>query len=159
MRVETKPIRRGKERQRGSTLVEFTLTLLPLLALLMLTVDLAWVLFAWACIHEGVREGVRFAITKQSDANIISRVQQYSFGFVNNSSSIQISYFAPDNTPKNSNDPTGNNSGNIVKIVVSGISIGSMGPIWRSQSSLLLGAASADIVEPIDPTASPRPRF
>ena len=148
MRVEIKPIRRRKRYERGSTLVEFTLTLLPLLALLMLTVDLAWVLFAWACIHEGVREGVRYATTMQSDASIISRVQQYSFGFISNSSNIQISYFAPDNPPKNSNDPTGNNPGNIVKIVVSGISISSMGPIWRSQSSLLLSASSADIVEP-----------
>ncbi|MBV9937239.1 MAG: pilus assembly protein [Acidobacteriaceae bacterium] len=158
MNVKAKFYRGRKKRERGSTLVEFTLTILPLLGLLMLTLDLAWVLFAWASIHEGVREGVRYAITMQSDDSIRAVVEQYSFGFVNDTSKngpIQISYFAPDNTPKDPNDPHGNSPSNIVKIVVSGVSINPMAPIWRSASPILLTASSADIVEP-NPNGSPR---
>ncbi|MBV9223586.1 MAG: pilus assembly protein, partial [Acidobacteriaceae bacterium] len=86
MNVKAKFYRGRKKRERGSTLVEFTLTILPLLGLLMLTLDLAWVLFAWASIHEGVREGIRYAITMQSDDSIRAVVKQYSFGFVNDTS-------------------------------------------------------------------------
>ena len=158
MSAETKLLRCRKKRERGSTLVEFSLTILPLLGLLMLAVDLAWVIFAWASIHEGVREGVRYAITMQSDSNIRAVVKQYSFGFANDTSTsgpIQISYFAPDNTPKNPNDPNGNSPGNIVKIVVSGILINPFAPIWRSASPILVTASSADIVEP-NSNGSPR---
>ena len=150
MRVGTKPIRHGKNRERGSTLVEFTLTILPLLALLMLTFDTVWVIFASACIQEGVREGVRFAITGQSDASIRAKVQQYSFGFVTNSSSagpVQVNYYSPTN-PSTAITGTGSNcSGNIVKVVVSGVSISPVAPIWRSAAPLILAASAADIVE------------
>ena len=151
MRVGTEPSRRDKARQRGSTLIEFTLTLLPLMALLMLTFDTVWALFASACLQEGVREGVRFAITGQSDAAIRARVQQYSFGFVTDSSSngpVQVNYYSPSD-PSTPITGTGSNcSGNIVKVVVSGVSIRPAAPIWRSASPMILAASSADIVEP-----------
>ena len=151
MRVETRSNRRGKRRERGSTLIEFTLTLLPLMALLMLTFDTVWSLFAAACLQEGVREGVRFAITGQSDASIRARVQQYSFGFVTDSSSngpVQVNYYSPSD-PSTPITGTGSNcSGNIVKVVVSGVSVKPVAPIWRSASPLILSASSADIVEP-----------
>ena len=157
MSIEAKAVKRGKGRERGSTLVEFTLTLLPLLALLMLTVDLAWAIFAWASLQEGVREGIRFAITMQSDANIINRVQQYSFAFVTNPSNLQIYYFSPTNSSTPLTGPNSNSPGNIVQIVVSGVSVTPMAPIWRSSSPLVLTASSADIVEPNPkPLYSPR---
>ena len=151
MRVETKPVRRGKARERGSTLIEFTLTLLPLLALLMLTFDTVWALFASACLQESVREGVRFAITGQSDANIRARVQQYSFGFVTDSSAtgpVQVNYYSPSNLSTPITGTGSNCSGNIVKVIISGVSVSPVAPIWRSASPLILGASSADIVEP-----------
>jgi Flp pilus assembly protein TadG len=138
-------------RERGSTLIEFTLTLLPLLALLMLTFDTAWVLFASACLHEGVREGVRFAITGQSDTNIRAKVQQYSFGFITDSSTngpVQVNYYSPSDPSTPIYGVGSNCAGNIVKVVVSGVSVSPVVPIWRSASPLILSTSSADVVEP-----------
>jgi Flp pilus assembly protein TadG len=118
---------------------------------LMLTFDMAWAIFAWASLQEGVREGVRFAITGQSDASIRAVVQQYSFGFVRDASStgpIQVHYYSPTN-PSTELTGTGSNcSGTIVKVVVSGIAVAPLAPIWRDGSPLNLTASSSDIVEP-----------
>lgn len=43
--------------ERGSTLVEFSLVILPLIGFLFLTLDVAWIFFGWACIQEAAREG------------------------------------------------------------------------------------------------------
>lgn len=157
MSVETKPVKRSKSRERGSTLVEFSLTLLPLLAFILLTIDTAWVIFAWASIHEAVRAGVRFAITGQvlsgysgQDASIQAVVQQNSFGFVNRSNvsaAVQIHYYSPTNLTElyGANSNAGDN---VVKIVVSGISINPLGPLWRSSSPVTLSASSSDVMEP-----------
>ena len=157
MSVETNLIRHKKTRERGSTLVEFTLTLLPLLALLLLTLDTAWAIFAFASIQEGVREGVRFAITGQvlggysgQDASIRAVVQEYSFGFVkasNANSAVQIHYYSP-TTLQELTGPGSNSGGNIVKVVVSGISLTPMAPLWRSNSPIALSASSSDVMEP-----------
>ena len=88
--------------ERGSTIVEFALILLPMFGFLMLTLDIAWLIFAWACLNEGVREGVRFAITSQTDAAVRQRVQQYSFGLITDSSAngpVSVHYYSP--TPPN----------------------------------------------------------
>jgi hypothetical protein len=150
VRVETKPVRLGKSRERGSTLIEFTLTLLPLLGLLMLTLDLAWVIFGWASVQEAVRRGVRYAITCQSDASIKSTVQQASLGFVTNSNSgsISIHYYSPTNPSQELFGIGSNCPGNIVRVTVSGISIGPLMPIWRDGTPLQLNASLADVVEP-----------
>jgi Flp pilus assembly protein TadG len=140
-------VRSGKRYDRGSTLIEFTLTLLPVLALLLLTFDVTWIIFAWASIHEGVREGVRFAITRQSDASVQAVVQQYSFGFIKDSSLIKIHYLSPSNTSQDLTGANSNAAGNIVKVVVSGVAITPVGAIWRSNSPISLSASSADIIE------------
>jgi Flp pilus assembly protein TadG len=152
-----KPIKRENKQERGSTLVEFTLTLLPLLALLMLTLDLGWVLFGWASIQEAVRTGVRFAITCQSDANIINAVQHGSLGFINSSNSalVSVHYYSPTNPTQEIKTSTRNSPGNIVKVVISGVSIGSMAPIWRTGTPLSLSASSIDVVEPNDSCPTP----
>ncbi len=166
MSVEMKPVRREREnRERGSTLVEFTLTLLPLLGLLMLTVDLAWAIFASACIHEAVREGVRFAITSQvlsgysgQDASIRAVVQNYSFGFINDSNvatAVEIHYYVP-TTLQEVTGAGSNSGGNVIKVVVSGISINPTVPIWRSSSPLILSASSSDIMEPSPNGVAPK---
>ena len=157
MKAGIKSIRHGKARERGSTLVEFTLTLLPMLALLMLTVDMAWVLFAWASLQESVRAGVRFAITGQTlpgytgqDASIQTVVQQSSFGFVtaaNASTAVQIHYYSP-STLTEQFGANSNLGGNVVEIVVTGIPINPLAPLWRSSSPIVLSASSSDVMEP-----------
>ena len=118
--------------------------------------DVAWIFFAWASIQEGVREGVRFAVTGQvltgysgQDASIREVVQQYSFGFIssaNAATEIGIQYYSPTTlTPLSG---VGSNSGgNVVKITVSGINVRSFGPIWRSGTTVALAASSSDVME------------
>ncbi|MBV8829653.1 MAG: pilus assembly protein [Acidobacteriaceae bacterium] len=144
---------RSTQAERGSTLIEFTLVLLPTMAILLMIIDLAWALFAQVTLQEAVREGVRFAVVGQSDAAIRQRVTQYAFGFVKDASSagpVGVHYFAQANpTVELAPSVVGSNcAGNIVKVTIAGISISPMGPLWRSAAALNLGAVSADIVEP-----------
>ena len=151
-------------RERGSTFVEFTLVILPIFAMFFLTIDLGWILFAYASIQEGVREGVRFAITGQTlagsagqDASIRQVVQNYSFGFVkpaNAATQVNIQYFRPtDLTPVSGYNS--NTGGNVVKVTVSGVSINPFGRLWRSTAAVVLSASSSDVVEPSPATGPP----
>ena len=89
--------------ESGVVLVEFSLALLPLLALLLLCVDVAWSIFARATLQNAAREGARFAVTGQILAgnsclgsSIQQVVAQNSFGFVppkKASSYVTVSYF------------------------------------------------------------------
>ena len=146
-------------------MVEFGLILLPMLGLLFLTVDTAWAIFASASLQEGAREGVRFAITGQTlgssgqDAAIRQVVQQYSFGFItpaNAPSCIQIHYY--DQATLTEQTGAGSNSGgNVVKVVVTGLSLKPMLPLWRSSSPIPLSVSASDIVEP-SPSGTPPQR-
>ncbi len=163
MRGADRSTRHNKE--RGSTMVEFGLILLPLFAFLFLTMDMAWAIFASASLQEGAREGARFAITGQTlgslgqDASIRQKVQQYSFGFVtaaNAATSVQIHYYDP--TTLNEQTGTGsNNAGNVVKVVVTGLSLKPLMPLWRSSSPIPLSVSASDIMEP-PPGGTPPPR-
>jgi Flp pilus assembly protein TadG len=152
----------ARRRERGSVAVEFSLLILPLFALLLMTMDLAWILFGWACIQEGVREGVRYAVTGSGqsettlDSSVTDVVRQYSFGFVNasNASSVvSINYYSPTSfssstTPAPINGQVGATSkGNVVKVTVSGVAVGTFGPIFRNWSPMALAASSSDVMQ------------
>ncbi len=155
-----------KRRQRGSALIEFSMVVLPAFALVLMTLDLAWILFAWACIQEGAREGVRFAVTGQlaqgysgQDASIQAAIEMYSFGFVNatNASSVvNIQYYSPlTMTPVNG---VGSNAGgNVIKVTIGPISVGTFGPIFRHWTPINLEAAASDVMEGT-PNNTPNPR-
>ena len=61
---------RRRRRESGSTLIEFSFVILPLMAFLLMTMDVAWILFGWASIQEGAREGVRYAISCQVSSGL-----------------------------------------------------------------------------------------
>ena len=75
------------------------------MALLLLTIDVAWSIFARATLQHAVREGVRFAITGQilpQSSCISDSVQQVvsknSFGFIPASKAanyVTVSYLSP----------------------------------------------------------------
>ena len=142
--------------ESGSALIEFTLTLLPLLGFIFLTIDIVWIIFAWGSIQEGAREGVRFAVTGQilqgysgQDASIRAVVQQYSSGFVNSqnaSSVVNIQYYLP-TTLQPVSGVGSNAGGNVVKITVSGISVHSFAPILRTAAPIAITASSSDVME------------
>jgi Flp pilus assembly protein TadG len=99
-----------KHRQRGSEMLEFTLVLLPVLAFLTVTLDIAWAVYSRATLQYAVAQGVRYAVTcqtmtglKQVDS-IKATVQNNAFGRLGSAhtgdawDSIQVHFFLPDGT-------------------------------------------------------------
>jgi Flp pilus assembly protein TadG len=142
-------------RESGSVIVEFAMVLVPMLAMIFLLMDTAWLIFAKATLQEAVREGVRYGITGGAgctslNACIQSTIQQYSFGFVtssNASSVITINYYSPTNTGTALSGCGATTGGNVVEVSVSGISLVPLAPLWRSSAPLNLSASSSDVME------------
>lgn len=154
-RLRRGTIRRKRRRERGTAFVEFSLVVLPLFACVLMTLDVAWIFFAWACIQEGAREGVRFAVTEQllsgysgQDASIRAVIENYSVGFVNSSNAssvVNIQYYLP--TTMTAVSGTGSNaSGNVIRITVGPITVGTFGPLFRNWSPISLKASSSDVM-------------
>lgn len=151
---------RRTRRERGTTVVEFGLVLIPLLAVIMLVLDVAWVIFAQATLQEAVREGVRVGVTAKASGSCTSvtctvqnTVQAYSFGFIsaaNASSEIQVTYYRPSSsslTQVPSTDSSADVGGNIIEVTVSGITIKTLGAINLTQTSMVLAATASDVIE------------
>jgi len=121
-------------------------------------IDVAWVIFGWACVQEGAREGVRYAITGSGqtetalDTAIKNVVKQYSFGFAQ-TSTIVIHYYPPSgysaSGPPAALDGTASatSAGNIVTVIVPTGAIRSFGPIFRAYSSINLSASASDVLQ------------
>jgi Flp pilus assembly protein TadG len=151
-----------RHRESGSALIECTLVLLPLLALVFITMDSAWALFARATLQHAAREGVRYAVTATPlsgscmNASIRQVVQTNSFGFItaaNAATSITVTYLDP-KTLAVVSGASSTSGGNVVQISIQGVSVRSFGPIWRTSTPLSLGAQAADVLE-TSPTGPP----
>jgi Flp pilus assembly protein TadG len=137
--------------KKGAEIVEFGLVIIPLLAFVLLIVDIAWVLFAQSTLQHAVSEGVRYAVTSQTmagkrqDASIDAVIINNAFGFVTAAtvSNVAINYFNPATLAAT----TSNAGGNVVQIVISGVNVYPLGPIWRSKAALVLSARSSDVME------------
>lgn len=142
---------RRHRRESGSTLIEFSFVILPLMAFLLMTMDLAWILFGWASIQEGAREGVRYAISCQVSSGlnsaISSVVQQYSAGFAK-SSNVTVKYCSATDTANPCTALTGVvTGGQVVNVTVHDVAMGTFGPIFRTWTPISLSASSADVME------------
>jgi Flp pilus assembly protein TadG len=135
--------------------VEFVLVILPLMGLLLLTVDVSWSLFARATLQHAVREGVRYAVTGQVSgssclgASVQQVVAQNSFGFIRGtqaSSFVSVQYYDP-NSLKAITDNTGAAGGNVVRVSVTGVTVKSFGPVFRSAVPISLNASALDVME------------
>jgi Flp pilus assembly protein TadG len=155
------PSRRNRGRS-GNAILEAVFTLLPTFALIFAFVDFGLLLFRWATLQNGVREGCRYAITFQTasgqgqDASIEAVVQQYAMGLVtptDNPQHIFVKYYSVTNlnTPIASG---GNVPGNIVEVSVQNISWAWLAPISgtvgsnsrRDTTPITLGVYSSDIL-------------
>jgi Flp pilus assembly protein TadG len=148
----------GPRAESGSVTVEFSFVVLPLLAILFMTVDVAWIIFGSACIQEGAREGVRYAVTGsgQSETTLDSAVklvvQQYSFGFVK-ASNVSVDYYPPTGYSSSGAPATIDGTaqatqiGNIVKVTVQGVTMSSFGPLFRAWTPLQLSASASDVMQ------------
>jgi hypothetical protein len=142
-----------KRRQRGSEILEFGLTCLPLFGFIFLTLDVSWMIFAQVTLQSAVRDGVRYAVTGQTmaglgqDDSIKTVVQKSAVGFLSGTagtSQIAINYYLP-NTLAATNSNAG---GNIVEVSITGFALSPLGPILHSGSAVAITARASDIVEP-----------
>lgn len=142
--------------ESGSALIEFSIALLPLFALLLLAVDVAWVVFARATLQHAVREGVRFAVTGQVLAgksclgtSVQQVVAQNSFGFIpfqTAANYVTVTYYSPTDLSQ----ITGAGAtagGNVVQVSITGVAVRSFGAMWRSISPVPLTAIASDVME------------
>jgi Flp pilus assembly protein TadG len=163
--VQKKPLSPRNRRRAGAALLEFSLTILPTLGLILAFVDFGLLLFRWATLQNAVREGCRYAITFQTangqgqDASIEAVVQQYAMGMVaptDNPQDIFVKYYAPSNMTT-AITSGGNVPGNIVEVSVQGVSwswiaplSGSSGsggvPFLRNATPITLNIYSSDIL-------------
>jgi Flp pilus assembly protein TadG len=145
-----------KRSSSGHVMLESAFTLLPMFALLFGIIDLCVMTFRWTTLQNAVREGVRYAITFQTQsglgqtASIENVVQQNALGFVTASDTpphIYVTYLNPDLTA-GSNTP-----GNVVEVTVKNISFSFMAPLSGSlagplytSSPLTFKVVAADIL-------------
>lgn len=149
-----------RRRQRGNAMLETGLVFLPLFALIFAIIDFSLAIFVQSTLQHAVREGVRYAVTFQTqdglchDDSIKNIVVQNAMGFLSteaNRDKIQIRYYLPDTL-----SPSGdNNPGNIIEVSVEGYSWGWVAPLWRSDSPLSMLVRSSDRMEGLAGGASP----
>ena len=163
---------RGRGR-RGSELLEFSLVVLPLLAMMTVLVDTAWAIFAESTLQRAVRIGVRTGVTLTASSSLITTygdlttavknvVKSNSFGLLNASgiTKVKVNYLQP--PPPNSTaaatdvsgQSNGDAGGNIMKVSVQGFSLNPLMPrIYGGttpidNAALIISVNSADIIEP-----------
>lgn len=132
---------RLRTEEDGSELVEFTLVLIPLFMFVFAVISVAWLIFAQACLQNGAREAVRFAITHQSEADIKARLQKYAFGFAADAQ-ISVQYYTPNNLQSSGK----NDAGNIVEVSVA-VECPVLIPFGSISPTFALSADSSDVME------------
>ena len=162
-------------------MLEFTLVFLPLIAFVLLLMDLGWGIYARATLQFAVREGCRFAITNQVLSltnsqgqaygmvdSVKTVVQQRAVGFLGSKTTdpgyslIQVRFYNPSSSlttalayPTSSSSPQINVGGNLVEVSVENYQQRSFGPILRPFSALNFTARSSDRMEGNPPTGVP----
>jgi Flp pilus assembly protein TadG len=148
----------GRTGESGSVTAETALVILPLFAILLMTIDVAWIIFASACIQEGAREGVRYAVTGSGqsesslDSSVKTVVKQYSFGFAA-TTNVSVDYYPPTGYSSSGIPASLDGSsqatavGNIVKVTVQGVTMTSFGPLFRAWTPLQLSASASDVLQ------------
>lgn len=137
---------RWVDEEEGAEIVEFSLIILPLFGICFLLLAVGWVIFAKASLQYAVREGVRFAVTNQSTADIQQLVQKDSFGFLAGADGLEkisVQYY----TPTNLQTTTSHQGGNLVEVSVSGVVVDPFGLQAFGLTTLNLSADSSDVME------------
>ena len=160
------------DRRSGAELIEFTLALLPLFAMLFVLLDLTWMVFVQATVVRAVRVAVRTGITLTAAQmgtgacltdTVKGIVQQNGLGFLKGASGlayIKVNYYLPPppgTTTAATNVSTlssGNAPGNIIQVSVNNYSLPALLPrifSWNQapdSSAFVFTSSSADLIEP-----------
>jgi hypothetical protein len=167
-------------RSRGAEPLEFTLVLLPMLAMVTVLLDTSWAVYAKSTLQRAVRLGVRTGITLTASQmatgacltdTVKSTVQANSMGLLHGSSGlalIKVHYFQPPvvNSTSAATDVSpnsdGDQPGNIMQVSVQGFSLVPLLPRifnWNAAADknplVIQGVFSADLIEPASSTDRP----
>lgn len=174
-------LNRRRRTRRGVEIIEFTLVFLPLMAFILLLMDLGWGIYARATLQFAVREGCRFAITNQvlnmtngsGQAfglvdSVKTVVQERAMGFLGSKTTdagyslIQVRFYDPNSSlttalayPTSSSSAQINVGGNLVEVSVENYQHNSFAPILRNFKALTFTARSSDRMEGNPPTGVP----
>ncbi|HWB96268.1 MAG TPA: TadE/TadG family type IV pilus assembly protein [Bryobacteraceae bacterium] len=150
-------------------MIEATLVLLSLLAILFIIIDLAWVQFAKASLQHAVQAGVRYAITSQTMtdsqgvslgqvASIQQVVKDESMGFLTDPSQVTVQFFTPGANPPAAcpvSTPGCNGGGNLVVVSVEDFTVSPFAPLLRSSDPVSFTVSAGDLIEPLAIPVSP----
>jgi Flp pilus assembly protein TadG len=126
-----------KTRQKGAEILEFALVTIPMFGFLFLQVNIAWAVFARASLQNAVREGVRYAVTSQTESGYghkdsVKKLVQSRASFLLRGeagwSLIHVRFFTPDTLTDVSNVAGGNTGGNLVQVSVEGYTHANLAP-------------------------------
>lgn len=150
-------------KQRGVNFVESALVFLPFFALFLGIFDFGMAIFLRNTFQHAVREGVRYAVTFQTqggmghDASIRSVVRTHSMGFLNAAdadSKVKIRYYNPTTLAE-----VGLNApGNIIEVSIEDYEWGMIGPVLRRANPIPLTVRASDRMESLPGGTSPPAR-
>jgi Flp pilus assembly protein TadG len=150
-------------------MIEGTLVLIFLLALIFLIIDLSWAQFAKATLQNAVRAGVRYAVTSQTGTNaqgqpigqvasIQQVVQGQSMGFISDPTTVSVNFYTPGGGAPTSCPvaTTGCNAGGqLVVVSVPNYSVNAFFPLLRSSTPVSFTVTAGDLIEPTTTPATP----
>jgi Flp pilus assembly protein TadG len=149
--------RQRKASERGSAIVEASLVCLPFFAIVFLIVDLALVFFVNSTLQYAVEQGVRYAVTNQTntakklqyDSSIKDVVKTQSCNFATDANIVIEFYDGATLAPIiPSTAPGANSGGNLVKVSVKNFTWNPAAPVWRSASPLTFTVGAIGKIEP-----------
>jgi Flp pilus assembly protein TadG len=173
--------RRGRAfGSRGAEPLEFTLVLLPLLAMVTVLVDTSWAVYTKSTLQRAVRIGVRNGITLTASQmvqgacltdTVKKTVQANAMGLLTGSSGlamVKVHYFQPPAVNSTSAavdvsaNSDGNQPGNIMQVSVENYSLVPLLPRiynWKTAADknplVIVGVFSADLIESASSTDRP----
>lgn len=157
----------NRQKQKGQSLVESSLTVLPFMLFILCLIDTSITLWVRSTMEHAVREGARYAITYRTesglrhDASIKQVVARNSMGMLS-PSDITIQYYDGNTESANLLRPTAANTGNspdnIVVITAQRNWFWIMRSLMRGRT-VTLTASSADRMESLGSGQTPPLRF
>jgi hypothetical protein len=153
-----------RRRERGNAMVELSLVLLPLMALLLAIVDFSMPIFLRSTFTHAVREGARYAITYRTESgmshteSIKKVVQEHAGGFLSSPEGLEkidVKFYSPLNFGE-ATGPNANDGGNIVEVSIRNYEWGWIAPLLRVATPIHITVASSDRLEVL-PRGADRP--
>ena len=159
-----RPMRQLLRNRRGAAMLEFSLAIVPFLAIALAIVDFSIPIFLRTTLTHAAREGSRFGITYRTRAgkthsqSIQDVVMEQSMGFLSGDpgrDKVKVRFYSP-TTFDEQTGPDRNMGGNVLEVSVEGFTWQYMIPLLRSSAPLTIHATSSDRLETL-PRNAPRP--